>query len=72
MWIYYQAPLSDSTTVLLKGRWSTEEAEEPVAWTNVRDGCRVFYTSLGHPGDFQNESFNRLLQNAVKWAVEGQ
>ena len=68
MWIYYQTPLSDSTTVLLWGRWSAEETDEPVAWTHVWDGTRVFYTSLGHPGDFENESFNRLLQNAVRWA----
>jgi type 1 glutamine amidotransferase len=27
----------------------------------------VFYTSLGHPDDFQQESFRRLLARAVLW-----
>ncbi len=31
---------------------------------------RVFYTSLGHPGDFENASFRRLLRNAVFWALD--
>ncbi len=30
---------------------------------------RIFYTSLGHPGDFENPSFRRLLKNAVFWAL---
>ncbi|MFO0888461.1 MAG: PVC-type heme-binding CxxCH protein [Isosphaeraceae bacterium] len=32
----------------------------------------VFYTSLGHPGDFENPSFRRLLRNAVFWALNRQ
>jgi type 1 glutamine amidotransferase len=31
---------------------------------------RVFYTSLGHPDDFSSEDFNRLLGNAVLWALD--
>ena len=27
---------------------------EPVAWVNLRGPSRVFYTSLGHPGDFDD------------------
>jgi nicotinamidase-related amidase/type 1 glutamine amidotransferase len=72
MWIYYQQPLADTATVLLMGRWSEYEAQEPVAWTNNYQGGRVFYTTLGHPGDFQIEAFNRLLLNAVRWAVEAE
>ena len=68
-WLYRQRPLAVTTTVLLKGRWSQEDPEEPVAWTNTYQGGRVFYTTLGHPGDFPAESFNRLLLNAVRWAI---
>jgi type 1 glutamine amidotransferase len=42
---------------------------EPVAWTNVHNGGRVFYTSLGHVDDFQDPQFNRLLTNAVLWTL---
>jgi hypothetical protein len=70
-WIYRQRPLSNTTTTLLMGRWSTEDPDEPVAWTNTYEGARVFYTTLGHPGDFQIEAFNRLLSNAVRWALDG-
>ena len=69
-WIYRQRPLADTTTTLLMGRWSQEDADEPVAWTNVYQGGRVFYTTLGHPDDFQLDAFDRLLLNAIRWAIE--
>lgn len=68
-WIYRQRPLADSVDVLLMGRWSAEDPEEPVAWTNTYRGGRVFYTTLGHPGDFQNEAFRRMLVNAIRWTL---
>jgi nicotinamidase-related amidase len=40
MWIYRQNPLAPSATVLCKGRWSGQEPEEPVAWTNSYEGGR--------------------------------
>ena len=46
-----------------------EDPEEPVAWTNTRDGSRVFYTTLGHWDDFEIDAFNRLLENAIRWAL---
>ena len=38
-------------TLLLTG--TTHEATEPVAWTRMNAGGRVFYTSLGHQDDFR-------------------
>ena len=38
----------------------------------VGRGGRVFYTSLGHPTDFRNPSFLRLLANAVSWTCAEQ
>jgi nicotinamidase-related amidase len=70
-WIYRQRSLASSTTTLLMGRWSKEDPDEPVAWTNPYHGARVFYTTLGHPGDFQLRAFNQLLFNAVVWALNG-
>lgn len=38
------------------------------AWKNEWGG-KVFGTSFGHPGDFAEESFVRMLVNAVHWSV---
>jgi hypothetical protein len=68
-WIYRVRPLQKDATVLLEGRWSGEVSPEPVAWAIPREGGPVFYTSLGHPDDFQRPEFIRLLKNAVFWAI---
>jgi hypothetical protein len=70
MWIYRQTPLAASATVLCRGRWSDRDPEEPVAWANTYQGGRVFYTTLGHWEDFKNNSFTRLLRNAIGWALD--
>jgi hypothetical protein len=69
-WIYQQQPLAESVTVLMSGRWSESAPEEPVAWTNTYNGGRVFYTALGHPDDFEIESFNQLLLGGIRWALQ--
>jgi nicotinamidase-related amidase len=68
-WIYRVRPLADTATPLLEGKWTGADKPEPVAWTNRPDAARVFYTSLGHADDFTNPAFNRLLENAVRWAA---
>jgi nicotinamidase-related amidase len=70
-WLYRQRPLAAGVQVLLSGRWSQEAPEEPVAWTTTYQGGRVFYTTLGHPGDFADAAFQRLLLNAIRWALAG-
>ena len=69
-WLYNLRPLASGTTLLLEGRWKEGEPEQPVAFTNIHEGARVFYTSLGHEGDFANRAFNEMLRNAVYWALE--
>jgi type 1 glutamine amidotransferase len=66
--LYKTSPLAESTTLLLIGAIPGQEPE-PVAWTNRRGSARFFYTSLGHPADFQNTEFRKLLVNAVFWAM---
>ena len=68
-WLYKLNPLADSTTLLTRGRWSEDDPDEPVAFTNTYQGGRVFYTSLGHPDDFEDDFFCKLLANAISWAV---
>ncbi|MBN2474573.1 MAG: ThuA domain-containing protein [Pirellulales bacterium] len=68
--LYKNAQVADDVTVLLAG--SFPEHTHPVAWVRRRQGGRVFYTSLGHPDDFRQESFLRLLANAVEWTCDQQ
>ncbi|MBL8799614.1 MAG: ThuA domain-containing protein, partial [Planctomycetia bacterium] len=68
-WLYKSAPLNDKATPLLIGKVEGQ-AEEPVAWTYTHSGGgRVFYTSLGHPEEFQSPFFRRLLLNGIYWAA---
>ena len=44
--------------------------ENPVAWTGKNSfGGKVFFTTLGHPEDFAEESFQRLIINAIHWEL---
>jgi nicotinamidase-related amidase/type 1 glutamine amidotransferase len=68
--LYLSHPLAEGATPLLIGQAESIATTEPVAWTWMRkDGGRVFYTSLGHPGDFKEESFVNLLRNGIRWAA---
>jgi type 1 glutamine amidotransferase len=68
--LYKVKPLENGTTPLLMGA-IPGQPPEPVAWTHTygRNQARVFYTSLGHPDDFRNADFRRLLFNGVEWAI---
>ena len=47
-----------------------EAIDNPVAWTGKNQwGGRTFFTTLGHPEDFQVESFQRLVINAIHWEL---
>ena len=69
--LYKVAPLMKSATPLLFGT-IPGKPEEPLAWTNeVGDKkARVFYTSLGHPGDFEQPAFRQLLIGGLTWATD--
>lgn len=66
--LYKTSPLQGSAEALLIGA-VPGAPPEPAAWTHQVGASRVFYTSLGHPDDFQNPSFQKLLANAVVWAL---
>ncbi len=66
--LYKTAPLAAGSSLLLLGK-VPEQEPEPVAWTYIRsDGGRSFYTSLGHPGDFEQAAFEALLSAGIHWA----
>jgi type 1 glutamine amidotransferase len=66
--VYFTAPLIDpQATVLLTG--TADDRTEPIAWTRLAGRSRVFYTSLGHPADFEVPHFQTLLLNGIRWAL---
>ncbi len=75
-WLYHVAPNYPPAGAkqLLIGRAVDSERKDavdnPIAWTwKNKAGGRVFMTTLGHPEDFQVEAFQRLLINAIHWAL---
>ncbi|MEM1356641.1 MAG: ThuA domain-containing protein [Bacteroidota bacterium] len=52
------------------GRLDQFPLTNPVAWTNDYKGARVFFTTLGHPYDWQNENMRRLALNGIAWALD--
>lgn len=68
--LYRSRDLRDGAVALAEGQIQGQEIVEPVAWTNVYRGGRVFYTSLGNQADFELPWFRRLLVNGVLWAME--
>ena len=75
-WLYHVVPKwppADATPLLLgKAINPRMPAEDnPVAWTwTNRYGGRAFFSTLGHPEDFQEEAVERLVINAVHWCLD--
>lgn len=75
-WLYKVKPdyPAKGSTPLLMGKSVNPEAkdpiENPVAWTwQTSTGGKTFMTTMGHPEDFQQEPFQRLVINAVHWTL---
>lgn len=66
--LYKNPKVANDVEVLLTG--NNGQNTEPIAWTRPHKGGRVFYTSLGHPKDFEDENFKRLLVNALFWTTK--
>ncbi len=69
-WLYKCNPPGDDATVLMwgtiKGR---HDVKQPVTVVRTTEhGGRVFYTSLGHPDDFELDWFVGMLVRAAEWA----
>jgi type 1 glutamine amidotransferase len=65
--LYKNPNVAKDVEVLLTG--TIPGHTEPVAWARMSKGGRVFYSSLGHPRDFEEESYLRLITNAIFWAA---
>lgn len=70
-WLYKTSPLRPGAKVLMMGRVGDRKPHEPVTWTYIhKNGGRSFYTSLGHPDDFEQEWFQQLLKAGIRWALQ--
>ena len=57
-----------------EGKTDQYPMDQPVAWTKTYTGAsgeaaRVFFTTLGHPYDFKEESMRKLALNGIYWAL---
>lgn len=73
-WLYQVLPKypSNGSKALMMGHSvnpNTNKAyDNPVAWTGTnRYGARIFFTTMGHPEDFDQEPFQHLVINAMHW-----
>ncbi len=70
-WLYKCSPASPGTEVLMSAAAPDQSELQPVTVAHTTSaGGRVVYTSLGHPGDFKLDWFNRMLVQAVDWACQ--
>lgn len=61
-WLLMGKPVNPNTPTAINN---------PVAWTwQNAAGGNVFFTTLGHPEDFQQAGFQRLVINAIHWTLE--
>ncbi|MCH7916769.1 MAG: HEAT repeat domain-containing protein [Planctomycetes bacterium] len=69
--LYRVKDLAENCRVVLRGVITHEGVPQliPVAWSRSYRKSRVFYTSLGHVSDFQQQLFRQMLLNAVHWAA---
>ena len=65
--LYKNPDLTSKVDVLLTG--SIPDQSEPVAWVGPNKERRIFYTSLGHPKDFADPNYVRMLTNAIYWTA---
>lgn len=74
-WLYRVKPKwppQDAVELLIGTAVNPNKPAEPnpVAWTwNNKYGGKVFFTTLGHPEDFQVESVQRLTSNGIYWLL---
>lgn len=66
--IYKNKMLDPKATILLEGE--AAGATQPLAWTRMAGKSRIFYTSLGHPLDFDFPQFRTLVTNGIFWALD--
>lgn len=67
---YYNNGKLAEDAVVLQVVESDKKTPQPVTWAHTFKGGRTIYSSMGTPEDFQNETFRRLLTNAIFWTAQ--
>lgn len=67
--MYKAGPLAEDALLLQNGTIEGKNVTHAVTWVNEYNRGRMFYTSLGVPGDFEDEDFKRMLVNAIFWTT---
>ena len=75
-WLYQvlpSYPIKGSVALLMGHPINPSPAsayDNPVSWTGTNSfGAKFFFTTLGHPDDFNQESFQHLVINGIIWAA---
>ncbi len=68
-WLYKTGPVSEDAEVLMTGKIDGQEAQA-VSWYRNYQDSKIFYTSLGHWKDFEQEAFKSMLNRTVFWLLE--
>jgi type 1 glutamine amidotransferase len=68
--LYRNDPLPESSTVLVRGT-IPDQPSQPVAWIRFHGAmkARIFYTSLGAPGDFEQAAFRQWFRQSLAWCL---
>jgi type 1 glutamine amidotransferase len=75
-WLYQvlpSYPMKGSVALLMGHPINPSPAsayDNPVVWTGVNSfGAKIFFTTLGHPDDFNQEAFQHVVINGIHWAA---
>lgn len=69
--VYKVGNMDEKATVLLRGLVEEEGLDEPVTWIRENPyGGQVFYSSVGHPDDFENKDNIKILNQAIAWLIQ--
>lgn len=66
--LYFTGPVASDATVYQVGH-STEKQNVPLTWTRTYKKSRIAYTALGHPEDYKEPAFRKLLENLIRWTL---
>ena len=68
--LYITNPLSDTATPLVYGRRDASSPAQAFAWINeYKQNSRQFFFTASHPENFKQPDNQKLLYNAVFWAL---
>ncbi len=69
--LYQYENLDPAINVIMSARHSSDEPAQPIAWTNEKNGTRVFYMSPGGVEEMATPEIQSLLKAAILWGLDG-